>query len=691
MSGEMKERERILVTSALPYANGPIHLGHIAGAYLPADIFVRYHRLKGTDIIYICGSDEHGVPISIKAEFETVSPQEIVDKYHQMNRKSFERLSISFDNYSRTTLPVHYETSQDFFLKLYEKDVFVVKTETQLYCSECGRFLADRFVEGKCPSCGVTGARGDQCEKCGTWLDPTRLIEPQCKICGSTPISKKTKHWYIPLGRFQEQIKKWMLAKKGWKENVINYCRGWFDKGLEDRAVSRDLDWGVPVPLDDAEGKVLYVWFDAPIGYISSTKEWAEHLGQPERWRDYWCDSATKIYHFIGKDNIVFHAIFFPVILKAYGGYNLPENVVANEFLNLEGKKISTSQTYAVWLDDFLDNFQPDPLRYCLASISPETRDADFSWRDFQARNNNELADILGNFINRTLVFIFNNLNAQIPEPGELNEDDIKLMEAVDSRLDSIAGNLETFRVKNGISELMDIARMANKYFNDNEPWVTLKSDRKRCATTLYVCVQLIKNLAVGMYPFMPFSTKKIAEMLNMREHFERDSWEKLIANIVTPAQKITKPEILFQKIEDDIIQREIDKLESVIKETRISEENNNIQPEEKIVEYITIDDFKKLDLRIARIKSAAPIPKTDKLIRLEVDDGEDTRFIIAGIAHKYDLDSLVGQSIVLLANLNPAKIRGEISNGMLLAAGDEDDLSLLIPDKEMKPGSKIT
>ncbi|MFC1730248.1 methionine--tRNA ligase, partial [candidate division KSB1 bacterium] len=558
-------REKILVTSALPYANGPIHLGHIAGAYLPADIFVRYHRMKGSDIIYICGSDEHGVPIAIKAEAENMTPQELVDKYHEMNRKSFARFGISFDNYSRTTLPIHYETSSDFFRKLHNDGVFKIKLETQLFCPNDNMFLPDRFVEGTCPNCQNPEARGDQCEKCGTWLDPAKLIEPHCKICGTTPRLENTKHWYMPLGRYQKQVEDWILSKKGWKENVVNYCKGWFAKGLEDRAVTRDLDWGVPVPLEEADGKVLYVWFDAVIGYISSTKEWALNRKNPDLWKEYWCDPDTKIYHFIGKDNIVFHAIFFPIMLMLYKGFTLPENVVANEFLNIEGRKISTSQNYAVWLDDYLKKFHPDPLRYCLASISPESRDADFSWKDFQARNNNELADILGNFINRTLVFIYNSFDARIPEAGVLASADEKLLKTVKKKMSLLANNLEASKVKSGIGNLMDIARLANKYFNDEEPWVTLKSDRQRCATTLYVCTQLIKNLMVGMTPFMPFTAENVAKTLSMHDELLHSTWDELLSGDIAAGMHIDKPEILFSKIDDDVIQYEIDKLNAVV------------------------------------------------------------------------------------------------------------------------------
>ncbi|MFC1554349.1 methionine--tRNA ligase [candidate division KSB1 bacterium] len=686
------KKQKILVTSALPYANGPIHLGHLAGAYLPADVFVRYNRLKGNDVVYICGSDEHGVPITLRAEAEGVTPQEIVDKYHEMNKLSFKKVGISFDNFSRTTLPLHHETSKEFFLKIHDKDILRSKTDTQFFCSKCDRFLADRFVEGKCPNCENIGARGDQCEKCGTWLDPTKLIEPQCKICGSKPFPKETTHWYIPLGDFQKKLEKWILSKKDWKENVLNFCKGWFDQGLDDRAVTRDLEWGVHIPLEGSEGKVLYVWFDAPIGYISSTKEWASAIGKPDIWKEYWCNPDSKIYHFIGKDNIVFHAIFFPVILMAYGeGYNLPENVVANEFLNLESRKISTSQNYAVWLDDFLEKFPPDPLRYCLASIAPESKDSDFSWRDFQARNNNELADVLGNFINRSLVFIYKNFNGKIPAVEKLSPENQEFLSGTDQLLDEISNKIEKFQVKAGLNSLMEIARRANKYFNDSEPWISLKEDKKKCSESLFVCAQIVKSLSLAMLPFLPFSGKKLIQILNMENEFEGLDWDGIKEMIIPSGKTINKPEILFYKLEDEVIQMEIEKLDSTLSGNESSGEKEEKKEDEKVSNIISIDDFKNLDLRIAEIKSAAKVPKTDKLLRLEVDDGKEIRFIVSGIAEHYTEEELVGKSIVLLANLKPAKIRGEISNGMLLAAGTDDKLALLMPDKPMPPGSSIT
>jgi len=509
-----KNFKRILVTAALPYANGPIHLGHLAGAYLPADIYVRYQRLKGRDVLYICGSDEHGVPITITAEKEGITPQQVVDKYHYMNKESFERFGMSFDNYSRTSLPLHHQTAQEFFLELYKKGILKEKTTKQLYCEKDRMFLADRYVEGICPVCGSPGARGDQCEKCGSWLEQTDLIEPKCKICGSTPVIRDTSHWYLPLGEFQKKLEEWMGTKTDWKENVKHYVYSWFKEGLQDRAVTRDLHWGVKVPIPEAEGKVIYVWFDALLGYISSTKEWAQKIGQPEKWREYWQDPDTRLIHFIGKDNIVFHCIVFPAMLMAWNEgrsdeiYVLPDNVPANEFLNLEGKKLSTSRNYAVWLNEYLEKFEPDPLRYALASILPETKDTDFSWKEFQARNNNELADILGNFVNRTLTFAKKNFDNRVPERFELEEIDKELIAKLKEHVDKIANNYENFRIRDGVFETMNLARFANKYFNDTEPWRMIKENPRRASTTINLCLQLVRALAIL---FAPAFSKSIA------------------------------------------------------------------------------------------------------------------------------------------------------------------------------------
>jgi len=676
-------REKIIVTSALPYANGPIHLGHLAGAYLPADIFVRYKRLRGADIIYICGSDEHGVPITIEAEKRGVTPKEIVDHYHKIHKESFAKFGIKFDNFSRTTLDIHYKTSQDFFLTLYNKGFLKKKKISQLYCPHCKRFLADRFVEGICPHCHKIGARGDQCESCGKWLDQTELIEPACKICSEKPVIKETYHWYIALGDFQEEIKEWILSKKDWKENVINFCLGWFNEGLGDRAVTRDLQWGVPVPLEEAKGKVLYVWFDAPIGYISSTKEWAQKIGKPERWKEYWQNPETKMYHFIGKDNIVFHAIFFPIMLLEYGGFNLPENVIANEFLNLEGQKISTSRNFAVWLDDYLLKFPPDPLRYALTTILPESRDTDFSWRYFQEKNNSELADILGNFVNRTLSFVKSNFNNVVPSPGKLLKNDEETMKQVLSFLEESGKMIEKFEFRKAIIAVMNIARCANKYFNDEEPWKTIKENPERCRMSLYICVEITRILALAICSFMPFSSEKILKMLNLEKEIDELEWEDFIRDKIKPGHQLGKAVILFRKIEDKAIDSELEKLKGILAMTEKKEEKQ----QKKEIDF---EEFQGVDLRIAEVLHAERVPKTDKLMKLEVNDGEGRRQILAGIAEHYTPESLIGKKIVLVANLKPAKIRGIQSNGMLLAAVSGNNLSLVVPEKDISSGSKV-
>ncbi|MEJ2628416.1 MAG: methionine--tRNA ligase [bacterium] len=507
-----KTTDRVLVTSALPYANGPLHLGHIAGAYLPADIYVRFLRLNNYDVVYICGSDEHGVPITVKAEAQGVSPQEVVDYYHQLNKQSFNDLGISFDNYSRTSLPLHHETAQEFFNILYKKGRFIVKEEEQFYSEASHRFLPDRYVEGICPYCDYDKARGDQCEKCGKWLQTGELKEPRSKIDNSVPILKKTKHWYLPMGQLADSWKKWFTQKQ-WKENVYNYCMGWYKQGLGDRPITRDLNWGVKVPLQEAEGKVLYVWFDAPIGYISSTKEWAEKRGEPDKWKEYWCKEDTKLVHFIGKDNIVFHAILFPMMLAEAGGFVLPDAIPANEYLTIEGRKISTSQNYAVWLKDYLEKFPPDPLRYTLAINTPETKDTDFSWNQFQSRNNDELADILGNFINRTLAFIEQNWQGKVPPRHTLDEMDTEILQELKEKHQQITQYLKEFQIRSSTRTLMDICRAANKYFNDKAPWETRKSNLPVCQTTLNICVHIARVLSTIMEPFLPFSAVKLRKM----------------------------------------------------------------------------------------------------------------------------------------------------------------------------------
>jgi len=676
------------VTAALPYANGPIHLGHLAGAYLPADIYVRYQRLKGRDVLYICGSDEHRVPITITAEKEGITPQQVVDKYHYMNKESFERFGMSFDNYSRTSLPLHHQTAQEFFLELYKKGILKEKTTKQLYCEKDRMFLADRYVEGICPVCGSPGARGDQCEKCGSWLEQTDLIEPKCKICGSTPVIRDTSHWYLPLGEFQKKLEEWMGTKTDWKENVKHYVYSWFKEGLQDRAVTRDLHWGVKVPIPEAEGKVIYVWFDALLGYISSTKEWAQKIGQPEKWREYWQDPDTRLIHFIGKDNIVFHCIVFPAMLMAWNEgrsdeiYVLPDNVPANEFLNLEGKKLSTSRNYAVWLNEYLEKFEPDPLRYALASILPETKDTDFSWKEFQARNNNELADILGNFVNRTLTFAKKNFDNRVPERFELEEIDKELIAKLKEHVDKIANNYENFRIRDGVFETMNLARFANKYFNDTEPWRMIKENPRRASTTINLCLQLVRALAILFEPVLPFSSRKIWEMLNLKDDIVKAGWDSAAELLLEAGHQLGEPKILFRKIEDAEIEDEIRKLK--IASGEIVEEKIEFKPQ------IDIKDFEKIDLRVAEVIECERVKNSEKLLKLKVKIGREERQIVAGIGKHYKPEELIGKRVVVVANLKPAKLMGIESQGMLLAAVKDEKLTIITTLDEIDSGSQV-
>ena len=680
--------EKILVTSALPYANGPIHLGHLAGAYLPADIFVRYHRLAGDDIVYICGSDEHGVPIMLRARKEGVSPQEIVDRYHAIIKKSFEQFGMSFDYYGRTSSPVHYETSQAIFRKMAARGEFNLKKEKQLYDPRAKIFLADRFVRGTCPKCGYEDAYGDQCEKCGTSLSPADLINPRSAITNATPEMRETTHWYLALERYQQELEAWIDSRKGWKSNVLGQIKSWFSDGLRDRAVTRDLPWGVPVPEDvareagvDAEGKVLYVWFDAPIGYISATREWAAEQGDPERWKKYWQQQDTRLIHFIGKDNIVFHCLIFPAVLKAHGDFVLPENVPANEFLNLEGDKLSTSRDYAVWLHDYLEKFEADSLRYCLASIMPETKDADFSWKDFQARHNNELADILGNFLNRTLTFAHRYFDGKVPAAATRDAQDEALIRRLKEAPDKLGALIDGHQYKNYVREVMDLARGANKYFNDKAPWKTRKEEPDVCATTIHYCLQTAYALSVLFDPLLPFTGKKIRGQLNRPEDF---SWADAAELSMKEGHSLNPPEIVFKKIEDNLIAGEIERLQK-------NKNSTSSQEEEESLPEITLDDFKKLDLRTARIVKAERVPKTDKLMKIELDVGGESRTIVSGIAEQYEPGELEGRDIIIIANLKPVKLRGIESRGMLLSAEKDGRLSLLTPLREIPSGSKIS
>lgn len=696
MQKRKPKAQRILVTAALPYANGKIHLGHIAGAYLPADIYVRYQRSKKRDVLFICGSDEHGVPITITAEQEKTSPQVIVDRYHTLNKAAFELLGISFDNYSRTSLPLHHQTAQEFFLALHKSDTLIEKKEKQLYDEQVKMFLPDRYVEGTCPVCSNPEARGDQCENCGTYLNPIELLNPRSKITGTPPSIRETTHWYFPLGRFQKDLEKYVIAadkRNKWKENVLQYCRSWFKEGLQDRAVTRDLGWGVRVPLKGYEEKVLYVWFEAVLGYISSTKEWAKKIRKPNTWKDYWCSTSTKYVAFIGKDNVVFHCIVFPAMLMAWNKssrqrYILPANVPANEFLNFEGQKFSKSRGWGIDADEFLEQFPPDALRYALALNLPETKDADFYWKDFQARNNNELADILGNFINRTLTFVHRNFDGKVPARKQLSSLDSDFVKALKQAPKIIGELFETYHFREGTAEIVNLARVANKYFNDSEPWKTVKEDRDRCSTTLNLCLQTIRSLAILSQPVIPFAAKRLWSMLNLHgDRFERD-WDSAGELQLPHGHILAKSEILFAKVEDEAIERQILKLpheSTESKNQRQSSEPTNL------ADMISLQDFQKIDLRVAKVIACEKIPQSEKLLKLKVSLGTEERQIVAGIAQHYLPDSLIGKKVVVVANLQAAKLMGEESHGMLLAASDNNGkLSIVTLESDIVEGSVV-
>lgn len=675
------DRKRILVTSALPYANGPIHLGHLAGAYLTADFYVRYKRLTGADVAFICGSDEHGVPITIAAEKEGIQPQDIVDRYHEMNKKVFEDFGISFDYYGRTSSQVHHRTSQEIFLTLHEKGFFRKKTEQQLYDPEKQMFLPDRYVKGTCPNCGFDGAYGDQCEKCGTSLSPSELIDPISALSGKKPELKETEHWYMPLGELQPKIEAWIETRKGWKNNVLGQVKSWLNDGLGDRAATRDLSWGVPVPLDEAKGKVLYVWFDAPIGYISATKEWAMQSGDPEKWRSYWQDSDTELYHFIGKDNIVFHCIMFPIVLMEHGDYILPENVPANEFLNLEGQKLSTSRGWAVWLHEYLEEFEPDLMRYALGATLPESKDSDFSWSDFQSRVNNELAAVLGNFINRTLTFTSKFSGGKIPELKDPSETDLNALNAIETQKEKITVAFEQFRFKEALQETMNLARAGNKYFTETEPWKTRNSDLQACNNTLHVSNQLCAALSILAEPVLPDSMKKLRVQLGLSDNL---MWKDISGSMLDTGSAVDPGEVLFSKIEDEQIQKQVQKLED-----RVAK-NDPKSAYEPLKTHVEFDDFIKLDLRAGVILEAEPVPKSDKLLKLRVDLGFEERTIVSGIAKHTDHSTLVGQKVCVVANLKPRKLMGIPSEGMILMAEDTEG-NLKFTETDAEPGSTIT
>lgn len=689
-------QKKYTITAALPYTNGPIHIGHLAGVYIPADIFARYKRLKNNDVAFICGSDEHGVAISIKAKKEGTTPQEVIDKYHQIIKKSFEDFGISFDNYSRTSLPIHHKTASDFFRKLYEQGDFIEEVSQQLYDEKAEQFLADRFVTGTCPKCSNTEAYGDQCEKCGTSLNATDLINPKSTITGSTPILKETKHWFLPLNRYQEFIEKWILEghKDDWKTNVLGQVKSWLDDELKPRAVTRDLDWGIPVPVEGSEGKVLYVWFDAPIGYISSTKEWAAKNGK--NWEDYWKNPETKLVHFIGKDNIVFHCIIFPAMLKAEGSYILPENVPANEFLNLEGNKLSTSKNWAVWLHEYLQDFenQQDVLRYALTANAPETKDNDFTWKDFQARNNNELVAIFGNFINRVLVLTHKYYNGEVPSANEFSPKDKETLKAMQEFPQVIENSLEKYRFREALQELMNLARLGNKYLADEEPWKIIKENPERVQTQMYIALQIASALAVLSEPFLPFTSEKLKKMLQISSLSEEISWESVSkAEILLPkGHKIGQTELLFEKIEDEAIEKQIKRLENIKMENEKTENQQNntaVTPQKELISY---DDFAKMDIRIGTILEAEKMPKADKLLILKVDTGIDVRTIVSGIAESFSPQDIVGKQVTVLANLAPRKLRGVESHGMILMTNAPDGkLVFLNPDtEEVTNGSEV-
>ena len=678
---DSKKYKRTLVTTALPYANGPVHIGHLAGVYVPADIYVRYLRSKGEDVLMIGGSDEHGVPITIRARKEGVTPQDVVDRYHNIIKKSFEDFGITMDIYSRTTSKIHEQVASDFFKTLNEKGEFIQKTSEQYYDEEAKQFLADRYIMGKCPHCGNERAYGDQCEACGTTLSALELINPKSTISGSKPVRKETTHWYLPLDRHEAWLRKWILEDhKEWRSNVYGQCKSWLDMGLQPRAVSRDLDWGIPVPVEGAEGKVLYVWFDAPIGYISNTKEL-----RPDDWEKWWKDPETRMIHFIGKDNIVFHCIVFPAMLKAHGGYNLPENVPANEFMNLEGDKISTSRNWAIWLHEYLEDMpgKQDVLRYVLTANAPETKDNDFTWKDYQTRNNSELVAILGNFVNRVVVLTHKYFGGKVPSVGSMQDIDRQAIEDFKAERREVETLLDTFRFRDAQKEAMNMARIGNKYLTDTEPWKVAKSDMERVGTILNVCLQITANLATVFEPFLPFTSEKILRQLKM----EKKGWETIGAMDLLPeGHEIGQAELLFEKIEDAVIDAQLAKLEA----TKKANEQNNWKPAE-VSANIGFEEFEKLDIRVGLVTECTKVPKADKLLCFKIDDGMGGRTIVSGIAKHYAPEDLVGRRVCFIANLAPRKLKGIESQGMILSAMDADGrLSVIGPDYDVRPGCQV-
>ena len=688
MEETKQDFKRTLITSALPYANGPVHIGHFAGVYLPADIYARYLRLCGRDVLFVGGSDEHGVPITLRAKKEGVTPQDIVDRYHALIKDTFERFGVSFDIYSRTSSEVHHRMASDFFRTLYDKGVFLEKESDQYYDEEAGQFLADRYITGTCPHCGNEHAYGDQCERCGTSLSPTELINPRSAISGSAPVMRRTKHWYLPLDQYEPFLRQWILEEhKEWKPNVYGQCKSWLDMGLQPRAVSRDLDWGIPVPVEGAEGKVLYVWFDAPIGYISNTKELCD--AQPERygrWETWWKDPETRMVHFIGKDNIVFHCIVFPTMLRAEGSFILPDNVPANEFLNLEGDKISTSQNRAVWLNEYLDDLpgKQDVLRYVLTANAPETKDNDFTWKDFQARNNNELVAIFGNFVNRALVLTGKYFDGVVPECGEMDDYDRATLHEFESVKAELVRLLDTFHFRDAQREAMNLARIGNKYLADTEPWKRFATDPARVQTILHVALQITANLSIAFDPFLPFTTEKLRRMLAIDAPF---AWDRPRAfHLLTAGHKPGTAELLFEKIDDEVIERQVQKLLDAKHANEVAE--HHAAP---IREAVAFDDFTRLDIRVGRVTECTKVPKADKLLQFKIDDGLGGRTIVSGIAKHYAPEELVGRQVCFVANLEPRRIKGITSEGMILSAeGADGRLAVISPEKEVEPGSAV-
>ncbi len=676
-----KKFNRTLVTAALPYANGGVHIGHLAGVYVPADIYVRYLRLKKRDVLFICGSDEHGVPVTIRARKEGCTPQQVVDRYNKIIKESFEGFGISFDFFGRTTSEVHKKTASDFFRTLYDKGEFVEQESEQYYDEEAHTFLADRYITGECPHCHAEGAYGDQCEKCGTALSPTELINPRSTVSGSKPVLRKTKHWYLPLDKHQQWLEPWITEQhKEWRSNVMGQCKSWFDMGLKPRAVSRDLDWGIPVPVEGADGKVLYVWFDAPIGYISNTKELL-----PNDWEKWWKSDDTRLIHFIGKDNIVFHCIVFPAMLKAEGSYILPDNVPANEFLNLEDDKISTSRNWAVWLDEYLRDLpgKQDVLRYVLTANAPETKDNNFTWKDFQARNNNELVAVYGNFVNRALQLTKKYYDSVVPAAGELTDYDSQTIEEFKDVKAEVERLIENFRFRDAQKEAMNLARIGNKYLADSEPWKVIKTDPERVKTILNLSLQLVANLAIAFEPFLPFSSEKLRGML----HIEEAQWDRLGATDLLPAgHKLGEPSLLFEKIEDSVVEAQVQKL----LDTKKANEAANFKAA-PVKENIPFEDFEKLDIRVGTVLSCEKVKKSKKLLKFEIADGAENRIIVSGIAHYYNPEELVGKQVCYVANLAPRTISGIESQGMILSAVNFDEsLSVVTVDRKVVPGSQV-